>query len=178
MRLGALLVIALLTAACRRDDAMVDQPRYKPLAQSHLFSDGAAARPLVPGVVSRDAPDAFPPLPPSLLTLGDLQRGRQRYTIYCSVCHGLTGDGDGMIVQRGFPNPPSYHTLRLRTAPLQHFYDVITHGYGAMYSYQDRIAPDDRWRIAAYVRVLQFSQYADAPLLSPEELQQLPKEAP
>ncbi|HJT06952.1 MAG TPA: cytochrome c, partial [Stellaceae bacterium] len=89
-----------------------------------------------------------------------LERGQQRFNVYCSPCHGEAGDGNGMIVQRGFPRPPSYHIDRLRQAPSQHFYDVISNGYGAMYSYAARVAPADRWAIVAYIRALQASQNA------------------
>jgi mono/diheme cytochrome c family protein len=97
---------------------------------------------------------------PQAVTHEQLQRGRERFDIYCSVCHGRTGDGKGMIVQRGFPAPPSYHTARLRTAPIGHFYDVITNGYGVMYSYAARVEPADRWAIAEYIRALQLAQNA------------------
>jgi mono/diheme cytochrome c family protein len=90
-----------------------------------------------------------------------LARGRERYDIYCSPCHGFSGHGDGMIVQRGFPTPPSYHSARLRSADAQHFFDVITHGYGVMYSYAARVEPRDRWAIIAYIRALQQSQRTD-----------------
>jgi len=96
--------------------------------------------------------------PPLSLTL--LQRGRERFDIYCSPCHARIGDGNGMIVQRGFPHPPSFHSDRLRAVPPQHIYDVITNGYGAMYSYAARVSPPDRWAIAAYIHALQESQYA------------------
>jgi mono/diheme cytochrome c family protein len=99
------------------------------------------------------------PMPPPL-SLALLQRGQERFRIYCTPCHSELGDGNGMIVQRGFPHPPSYHIQRLREAPTQHFYDVISHGYGAMYSFAGRVAPDDRWAIAAYIRALQLSQHA------------------
>ena len=99
-------------------------------------------------------------VPPPPLTLALLQRGQERFRIYCTPCHSELGDGDGMVVQRGFPHPPSYHIDRLRNAPTQHFYDVITHGYGAMYSFAGRVAPVDRWAIAAYIRALQLSQHA------------------
>ncbi len=89
-----------------------------------------------------------------------MQRGHERYYIYCSPCHGLDGKGDGMIVERGFPKPPSYHTDRLRAAPARHFFDVITKGYGVMYPYAARVTPEDRWAIVAYVRALQMSQQA------------------
>jgi mono/diheme cytochrome c family protein len=97
------------------------------------------------------------PLP---LTAATLARGQERFNIYCSPCHSEAGDGDGMVVRRGFPHPPSYHSERLRHAPDAHFFNVITHGYGAMFSYADRIEPDDRWAIVAYIRALQLSQHA------------------
>jgi mono/diheme cytochrome c family protein len=97
------------------------------------------------------------PLP---IILATLERGRERFDIYCSPCHSRAGDGDGMVVRRGFPSPPSYHTARLRNAPDAHFYSVITNGYGAMYSYADRVDARDRWAIVAYIRALQLSQNA------------------
>jgi mono/diheme cytochrome c family protein len=115
------------------------------------------------------------PLP---LTMALLQRGQQRFDIYCAPCHGLSGTGDGMIVRRGFPAPPSYHTERLRNAPDSHFYQVITHGYGVMYPYADRIEPRDRWAIVAYIRALQFSQHAPRDRLAPQDLARLPGPAP
>ncbi|MBN9563367.1 MAG: cytochrome c [Alphaproteobacteria bacterium] len=100
------------------------------------------------------------PVAPPPVTLALLERGQERFRIYCTPCHSELGDGHGMIVQRGFPPPPSYHIDRLRAAPVEHFYDVITHGYGAMYSYANRVQPADRWAIAAYIRALQLSQHA------------------
>jgi mono/diheme cytochrome c family protein len=97
------------------------------------------------------------PLP---LTLTTLARGRDRFDVYCAPCHSIVGDGDGMVVRRGFPRPPSYHTDRLRKAPDAHFYSVITNGYGVMYAYADRVSPADRWAIVAYIRALQLSQNA------------------
>ncbi len=97
---------------------------------------------------------------PFPITRADLERGRQRYNIYCTPCHDYTGSGQGIVVQRGFPPPPSYHIDRLRQAPAGHFFDVMTNGYGSMYSYASRIEPEDRWRIAAYIRVLQLSEHA------------------
>ncbi|MBO0711127.1 MAG: cytochrome c [Acetobacteraceae bacterium] len=102
-----------------------------------------------------DQPPAAPPL-----SLALLQRGQERFRIDCAPCHSEIGDGNGMVVQRGFPHPPSYHIDRLRAAPAEHFYEVITNGYGAMYSFADRVQPDDRWAIAAYIRALQRSQHA------------------
>jgi mono/diheme cytochrome c family protein len=97
---------------------------------------------------------------PYPLTMQLLERGRQRFGIYCEPCHSPVGDGDGMIPRRGFPHPPSYHIERLRSAPDRHFYDVMTQGYGVMYSYADRVTPEDRWAIVAYIRALQRSQGA------------------
>ncbi len=128
-----------------------------------------ASRPLVPHTVARghlNADEVFYtgkvgtnlvetfPFP---ITREVLQRGRERFDIYCSPCHGRTGNGNGMIVQRGFPPPPSYHIDRLRQAPVGHFFDVMTQGYGIMYSYAERVEPADRWAIAAYIRALQKS---------------------
>jgi mono/diheme cytochrome c family protein len=123
------------------------------------------------GTVARDwAPEpAPPPLSEALLV-----RGQERFDIYCAVCHGSAGYGDGEIVQRGFPAPPSYHINRLRHAPIRHFYDVISNGYGAMYSYAQRVAPADRWAIAAYIRALQASQNVPVAQLSAAERAKLP----
>lgn len=168
----SLFWIAVITfgTGCRRD--MFVQPRYNPLSSSDFFSNGAGSRPLVPGTVARghlDDDEAFYtgkigtnlvetfPFP---ITRAVLDRGRERFDIYCSVCHGRTGDANGMIVQRGFPAPPSYHIDRLRQAPVGHFVDVITQGYGVMYSYAGRVEPADRWAIAAYIRALQLSHDA------------------
>src|SRR5512143_1264661 len=159
----------LLVAGCRQD--MHVQPRYKPLDPSNFFGDGRSARPPVPGTVARGQlrvneamytgkvngvlVDAFP----FFITHKDLERGRERYNIYCSPCHDYTGGGQGLVVQRGFPPPPSYHIERLRSAPVGHFFDVMTRGYGTMFSYADRLSPEDRWRIAACIRALQLSQH-------------------
>jgi mono/diheme cytochrome c family protein len=171
---------------CRQE--MYDQPRHKPLHASAFFSDGMSARPLLAGTVPRgflhtnDAVDEglvgtnlveeIPiPVTPQLL-----QRGQERYDIYCSVCHDQNGEGNGMIVQRGFPRPPSFHIERLRQAPAGHFFRVITHGYGVMYPYANRVAPEDRWSITAYIRALQLSH--GAPIASlPPDLRAQPKEA-
>jgi mono/diheme cytochrome c family protein len=166
----ALVVLSLLLG-CRRD--MYDQPRQKPLSRSDFFEDGASARQPPEGAVpyrgrGDDSPYASaggevialreePPFPIDLETLG---RGRERYDIYCSPCHGLTGEGDGMIVQRGFKRPPSFHTDHLRAEPIGYFVDVIAGGFGVMPSYAVQVAPRDRWAIAAYVGALQLSQSA------------------
>ncbi|PBB18046.1 cytochrome c [Mesorhizobium sp. WSM4313] len=161
-RLGLTLMLgALGVAGCRQD--MEDQPRYDPLEASNQFPDGMSARTPVTGTVARDAD--LTPVPdkiPYPITIELLQRGQQRFDIFCSPCHGRTGDGHGIIVQRGFPAPPSYHQEALRKASDRHFYDVITNGYGAMYSYAARVPPQDRWAIVAYIRALQYSR--DAPV--------------
>ena len=97
------------------------------------------------------------PTAPPLLTRALIVRGQDRFRAFCTPCHGELGDGNGMVAQRGFPPPPSYHVARLREVPTQHLYDVITHGYGVMYSFAQRVPPDDRWAIAAYIRALQRS---------------------
>ncbi|WP_426435559.1 c-type cytochrome [Bradyrhizobium genosp. P] len=157
---------ALLLAGCH-DDSMTRQNRYGTYTRAALFPDGTEAQAPPPGVVAlgdlarADQAAKAPPVDAQLLV-----RGHERYDIYCSPCHGLSGDGDGMIVRRGFPAPPSYHIARLREAPAQHFFDVIADGYGVMYSYASRVEPRDRWAIVAYLRALQQSRYtrlADAP---------------
>lgn len=152
-RLLAFATLALLAlGAC---DNMASQPRDKTWRPASTLPDRKVWPPVPPpdAVAREDAPRPAPPLTPALLA-----RGHERFEIYCSPCHGFVGQGDGMIVQRGFPSPPSFHIDRLRQAPTQHFYDVMTQGYGAMYSYADRVASDDRWAIAAYIRALQDSQ--------------------
>jgi mono/diheme cytochrome c family protein len=172
--------LAFLLAGCRRD--MFHQPFSKPLEPSDFFQDNhMASRPLAAHTVARghlDADAAFYtgkvgtnlvetfPFP---VTRELLERGRERFDIYCSPCHGRTGDGHGMVVQRGFPPPPSYHIARLRQAPAGHFVDVITQGYGVMYSYAQRVEPADRWAIAAYIRALQKSQDASLKEVLPVE---------
>ncbi len=181
-----LLLAALLALLVGCHDDMYNQPRYEPLEASDFFDDHMASRPIVPGTVARgqlEIDDAFyagrvdgqyvTELPVEL-TRRLLERGQQRFNIYCSVCHSRSGDGNGMIVRRGFRRPPSYHIDRLRTAPLGHIYDVITNGMGAMPSLAHQIPPKDRWAIAAYVRTLQLSQYAQPEMLTPEEREKLP----
>jgi mono/diheme cytochrome c family protein len=163
------LVALLLTlASCKRDD-MADQARGKPMAASPLFADGTLSRQPPVHTVSVDAAPDAPSGPswtepatatrfPFEITRNDLVRGQRQFTIYCSPCHGESGNGDGMIAERGLTRPPSYHTQRLRDATPAYFYDVMTKGIGAMFPLSDRVAPDDRWRIAAYIRALQLSQ--------------------
>jgi len=179
-RCSAILVACALLAGCKRDD-MAEQPKFKTYEPAKMFMDGSEARPLVAGVVSRSpantpgSPYAYQwesgavgatdsaPEPSSIPFPVDrslIERGRERYNIYCAVCHGRLGDGNGMIVQRGFIQPPSFHNNRL-SDPKQtadsHFYNVISNGRGAMFSYAERVAPQDRWAIAAYIRALQIS---------------------
>jgi len=182
-RAGVPVVLLLLSAACRRQE-MADQPRYEPYEKSRFFNDGSSSRRPVEGTVARghlrdralhagksgaEPVAAFP----FQITRSDLERGRERYDVFCAPCHGLAGDGAGMIVQRGFRPPPSFHLDRLRSAPAGHFYDVITNGFGAMYSYASRIPPRDRWLIAAYVRALELSQGARVADLPEEDRRRL-----
>jgi hypothetical protein len=151
---------------------MYDQPRIKPFGRNEFFADERAMRPTVPGTVARGRleldellykgteggkPAERFPFP---VTLGLLERGRDRFAIYCSICHGLDGSGKGMVVGHGYIQPASLHAERLRAAPVGHFFSVITDGFGAMADYSDRVEPRDRWAIVAYVRALQMSQYA------------------
>lgn len=167
---------------------MHDQPRYEPLEVSQFFSDRRSARPLVENTVPRGALVEDQVFATGRTEDGDLvgdipieisaellERGQERYDIFCSPCHGFDGFGEGMIVQRGFAPPPSFHSDRLRQAPAGHYFDVITNGFGQMFGYAYRIRPGDRWAIVAYIRALQISQNAapeDVPegeLPQPEE---------
>jgi mono/diheme cytochrome c family protein len=165
---------------------MAEQPRYDPLEPSTFFADGQSARPPVAGTVAREEPlqndtplytgkvgekfaDAFP-FP---ATLAVLKRGQERFDIFCSPCHSRLGDGDGMIVRRGYTRPPSFHGDRLREAPAGYFFTVITNGFGAMPSYAAQIPPQDRWAIIAYIRALQLSQHATLAEVPPEEQRKL-----
>lgn len=156
-----LLLAILLAVAICDDQSMRQQSRYDTYAPSKIWPNGSEAQPLPKGVVAQGevdrARDAKEPPP---VTNSLMQTGRENFEVFCSPCHGLAGDGDGMIVQRGFPAPPSYHIDRLRAAPAQHFFDVITNGYGVMYSYAARVPPHDRWAIVAYIRALQDSRHA------------------
>ena len=161
---------ALALAGCRQD--MHDQPKYIPLRESTFFTDARSARPLVEGTVARghlrddeltytgkmNGQDAT--VFPSAIDARVIARGRERFDIYCSPCHGRTGRGDGMVVLRGYRRPPTFHQDRLRDAPVGHFFDVITNGFGAMPDYAAQIRAEDRWAIIAYVRALQLSEHA------------------
>jgi len=168
-----LLALAILVG-CRND--MHDQPRFKPLAKSDFFADMRASRAPVENTVARgqlnedtyfytgkigsNPGDYMPAEVP--VNQATLERGRERFDIYCAPCHSRLGDGNGMVPQRGYRHPPSYHQERLRKAPLGYFFDVMTNGFGAMPDYAMQITPEDRWKIVAYIRALQLSQDATA----------------
>ena len=166
-----LLALAILIG-CRND--MHDQPRFKPLAKSDFYEDLRASRAPVEGTIARgqlhedtyfytgkigaNPGDYMPAEVP--VNEATLERGRERFNIYCAPCHSRVGDGNGMIPQRGYRHPPTYHQDRLRKAPLGYFFDVMTNGFGAMPDYAMQITPEDRWKIVAYIRALQLSQNA------------------
>jgi len=173
MRGAVLLLTAaslFLLASCRED--MHNQPKFIPLRENQFYPDGRSARPTIEGTIARgqlqDDPllytgkvngqevDQFP-FP---IAEKDLARGRERFNIFCAPCHSQLGDGNGMIVQRGFKKPPSYFEPRLMKAPAGHFFNVMTNGWGAMGDYSAQVPVADRWRIAAYIRALQLSQTA------------------
>jgi mono/diheme cytochrome c family protein len=156
-----LLTMLLILAGC---DDMSNQPKQR------TYSPGVGPASVPSGTVEyQEKPVRAPPV-----TLALLQRGQERFRIYCTPCHSEIGDGRGMIVQRGFPPPPSYHIDRLREAPVQYFFDVITNGHGAMYAFSNRVQPADRWAIAAYIRALQRSQNAALADLPPDQRELLP----
>lgn len=172
-------VCSVLLAGCRQD--MHDQPKYIPLRESGMFADNRSARPLVEGTVARgdvegsellytgkvdgQAANAFPfAVTPELMA-----RGQERFNIFCSPCHSRTGNGDGMIVRRGFRAPPSFHIDRLRQAPLGHFFDVITNGFGAMPDYRQQVPVRDRWAIIAYIRALQATTAGSVAQVPPDK---------
>ena len=179
----ALVAVAavLVLGACRQD--MYNQPKLKPLARTEFFNDLTAARPIPPHTVARDELDedtvlhsgkeadgTFAAVLPLPVDRALLERGRERYNIYCSVCHAADGDGNGMIVQRGFPPPPSYHIPRLRESPPGYLYEVITNGYGVMYPYGYRIPEaHDRWAVVAYLRALQLARQGKLDDVPPAE---------
>jgi len=177
------LPLAFTVIGCRRD--MFNQPKGNPLRESNFFPDGAASRPLPAHTVSHSDlqpadsfytgmnghnPVATFPYP---VTRRILERGKQRFEIYCVPCHGESGDGEGMVVQRGLPASPPLDLERLRTAPIGHFVDVIVRGYGIMLPQAAQVAPDDRWAIAAYTRALELSQHAELAELPPDDIAKL-----
>lgn len=188
---AALALLGL--SGCR--EAMYEQGRYEPLEASPFFEDGLSSRPLVAGTVPREDPRGGPPAGasedvfytgwnkgrlaeevPFPVDRALLERGKERFAIYCTPCHGLAGDGRGIIVRRGFPQPPPYYSPELLKQPIGHFFDVMTRGYGVMYSYATRVKPRDRWAIAAYIRVLQLSQHAEVAGLPEADRGKLPAE--
>ena len=164
------LAAGLFAAGCRQD--MHDQPKYKPYAKSDFFADQRSARPLLDGTIARGhlrddtalytgkadgkPVDTFP----FAVSAAVMARGQERFDIFCSPCHGRTGAGDGMIVQRGYRKPPTFHQDRLRQAAPGYTFDVITNGFGAMPDYAQQIPVRDRWAIVAYIKALQRSQHA------------------
>lgn len=172
--IGSLFIVA----GCRQD--MHDQPRYEPLESSDFFDDGRASRPSVEGAVAQGQlhldelhtgkrAGALATVLPFPLTQALLERGQQRYDIYCSPCHDRVGSGQGMVVRRGFRRPASFHIERLRDMPIGYFFDVITNGFGAMMDYAAEVAPHDRWAIAVYIRALQLSQHATLTDVPPDQ---------
>ncbi|MGB5660799.1 MAG: cytochrome c [Thermoanaerobaculia bacterium] len=179
-----MLAVALTSGACRQD--MHDQAKYEPLEESSFFDNGMASRPLIEGTIAREMPtqetafhtgrtpnDEFVTELPMELERALLDRGRSRFDAFCSLCHGQTGDGLGMIVRRGFKQPTSFHDQRLRESPVGYYFDVMSNGFGQMSSYASQIPAQDRWAIAAYISALQLSQNIPVDSLSAEEQQQL-----
>lgn len=182
-KLLGLAMLAASIAGCHTD--MWRQPKTQPLDLSDFYSDGQVSRPLIPGTIARDhlrldegyytgaANGKWLDVIPHKVDKKFIERGQDRFNIYCTPCHGRLGDGQGMIATRGFTlrRPvASYHTDRLRKMPVGYFYDVITNGYGAMYSYASRVEPEDRWAIVSYIRALQLSQHALPSDADPTEL--------
>jgi hypothetical protein len=179
----AAVVAALAAGGCRQD--MHNQPKVRPLVESSFYGDQRSARPIAEGTVARgylEDDDAlftgkangqdvteFPfQVTPELMA-----RGRERWDIFCSPCHDRTGRGSGMVVKRGYRQPPSLHIDRLRQAPVGHFFDVMTAGFGAMPDYRAQIPARDRWAIAAYIRALQASQHSTLDAVPPDEREKL-----
>jgi mono/diheme cytochrome c family protein len=173
----AILSMCMAAASCGQN--MTDQPRYQEYEPAPLFRNDRVLQAPVPGTVARGeleyerTASEKPPLTAVLLA-----RGREQFDVFCAPCHARTGDGNGMIVERGMPRPPSLHIDRLRTVEDRHFFDVMTRGYGVMYSYAARVPPRDRWAIVAYIRALQLSQNASLDDAPPDErklLTELPR---
>ncbi|HEY0787295.1 MAG TPA: cytochrome c, partial [Thermoanaerobaculia bacterium] len=180
------LFVIVAFSACRAPQKMADNPAYEPYEASRFFDDGMSARQPVPGTVARGTlredtllytgkvggqlANAFP----FEITRADVLRGKERFEIYCTPCHGATGAGDGMIVQRGYRRPPSYHSDRLRQVPVGHFVDVMTNGFGVMPSYANQVPVRDRWLIAAYIKALQLSQNVPVAEVPPADRAKIP----
>lgn len=182
--IAASLALASATG-CRRD--MQDQPKVKPLRASRFFADGRSARPIPPGTIARDElndtdsfhtgtdQNGFLDQIPMTVNKAMLVRGEQRYNIYCTPCHSMLGDGNGMVARRGFKWPANLNSDRLRNAPPGYLFQVISNGYGAMPDYGDQIPVQDRWDIVAYVRALQLSRHASINDVPATERSQLEK---
>jgi mono/diheme cytochrome c family protein len=180
-----IVAVMILTALAGCHGDMYDQPRYDPLEKSDFFADGRASRPAVAGAIARgDLRDDEPfytgkqdgklaEEPPVEINQALVERGRERFNIFCTPCHGRAGYGDGMIVRRGFRQPPTYHSDRLRGVPIGHFFDVMTNGFATMPDYAEQIPVRDRWAIAVYVRALQLSQYSNLDELDENERRRL-----
>lgn len=178
-----ILVMSFAIQGCSYNMSL--QPRYNPMSRSNFFSDERSERPVVENTVAKG--QMFPSHPfytgsldgvevatvPVPVNIALLKRGQERFDIYCSPCHSRIGNGEGMIVQRGFVHPPTYHSDRLRRVPDGHFFAVITEGIGRMWSYSNRVDVPDRWAIAAYIRALQFSQFAPVSEIPQNELHNL-----
>jgi hypothetical protein len=175
-------MLSVVAGGCQIRQDMADQPKNRPLSPSPFFEDGRSERPLLENTVARGSiadddlfvpkeSNAFPlPLTPELL-----KRGQERYKIFCAPCHGIQGDGYGMVVMRGMKHPPPYDQDRLRQVSNGYLYDVITNGFGGMLSYSAQIPPADRWAIIGYVRALQLSRHAPVSELPPDIREKLPK---
>jgi mono/diheme cytochrome c family protein len=170
----ALLLVPALVALCACKADLRVQPRYDPLGEGTLFRDGKVMQAPPDGTLAAEqaaSEDARTTRP--LLDAALLARGKERFRIYCSPCHGLAGDGKGIIPARGFPQPPNFAEERLKRAPTRHIVDVISNGYGVMYSYAARVSTADRWAIAAYVRALQLSAGVSLDELSTQDRERL-----
>lgn len=171
MRRWAGLLALLALAGCKQED-MYTQRRSQSWDRNTFFANQSSMRHPVAGTVARDAPNP-PAAMPERIDAAMVQRGENRFEIFCTGCHGRAGNGEGMIVQRGFPHPPSLVEGKLRTAKADVFWDAITNGHGKMYSFADRVAPADRWAVIAYIRALQTSQNSPADALPAEDRAQL-----
>jgi hypothetical protein len=184
-RVGLAVAIAATASACRQD--MHDAPKYEPLEQSAFFKDKRGSRQLLPGTIARGQlkedkllytgrnGDALSDTFPFPVTAGVIARGRERFNIYCSPCHSRVGDGNGMIVQRGYKHPPTFHDDRMRAMPPGYYFTVMTNGFGVMPSYSLQVKADDRWAIAAYIKALQLSQHANVADLTADDKAKLEK---
>lgn len=183
--LAIAVLVAASTAACRQD--MHDAAKYEPLEKSAFFKDGRASRDFIAGTIARGGlkedkllftgrdGEAFSETFPFPVTAGVLARGRERFNIYCSPCHSQLGDGRGMIVQRGYKQPTSFHDPRLRSSAPGYFFTVMTNGFATMPSYALQVSPEDRWAITAYIKALQLSRNANVADLTADERQRLEK---